>query len=168
MKGQRASWLKGPFLAFLVNPSETMVPSLRGGAWGRVSCTALPGASWGRLVAECNTGRRGLLDAFGARLHPFPSDSLIGGGLPSDPHIGLTRWLLTLPSHCAFGATAVADGQCVLSPLLGEWGVRRSKTESLMWEEMDYVSRRSPRKWAWHFWHWTGRVAGQNFRAGDA
>lgn len=42
-----------------------MVPSLRGGAWGRVSCTALPGASWGRLVAEYNTGRRGLQDAFG-------------------------------------------------------------------------------------------------------
>lgn len=42
-----------------------MVPSLRGGAWGRVSSTALPGASWGRLVAEYNTGSRGLQDAFG-------------------------------------------------------------------------------------------------------
>lgn len=65
MKGQRASWLKGPFLESLVNPSETMVPSLRGGAWGRVSCTALPGVSWGRLAAEYNIGRRGLQDAFG-------------------------------------------------------------------------------------------------------
>lgn len=85
MKGQRASWLKGPFLASLVNPSDTMVPSLGGGGWGRVSCAALPGASWGRLVVA----QREELAARCLQARGFvQSDGLIAGGLLlSDPQL---------------------------------------------------------------------------------
>lgn len=62
MKGQRAAWLKGPFLASLVNPWDTMVPSLRGGAWGRVSRTAFPEPSqdWQREDSQMPWGQVGL------------------------------------------------------------------------------------------------------------
>lgn len=83
MKGQRASWLKGPFLASLINPSDTIVPSLGGDGWGRVSCTALPGASWGRLVvAQREEWAPRCLQAKGF----IQSDGFIAGGLLlSDP-----------------------------------------------------------------------------------
>ena len=47
MKGQRASWLKGPFLASLINPSDTMIPSLGGGEWG--ACV-MHNTSWSCLA----------------------------------------------------------------------------------------------------------------------
>lgn len=143
MKGQRASWLKGPFLTSLVNPSDTMVPSLGGGEWGRVSCPALPGASWGWL-AEVQREEEQAPRCLQARGFVW-SHSLIGQGLSlSDPPpgvaratLGSTRWWATQAA-----AQTVHSGQKIYwlmsqlvpsSSLDAEVGVRISQIRFPVW-----------------------------------